>query len=261
MNGVKLYFHYLSLHLRERMEYKKSLLLQLFGQFLVSFSLFLSIYFLFRRFHSVAGFSFSQVLLSFSVVMMAFSLSEVFFRGFDLFPQMLGNGEFDRILVRPRNTVFLVICSKFQLDRLSRVLQGVITLVYAIPRCGVDWTPEKAGVLALMILCGTVVFGCLFVCGAAVAFFTIEGLEFINIFTDGAREFGAYPMAVYGKAILLFTTFIIPIACFQYWPMLWLMGRSENLLYALCPLLSLLFILPSFLLWKLGMRKYQSTGS
>lgn len=73
MNGVKLYFHYLSLHLRERMEYKKSLLLQLFGQFLVSFSLFLSIYFLFRRFHSVAGFSFSQVLLSFSVVMMAFS--------------------------------------------------------------------------------------------------------------------------------------------------------------------------------------------
>lgn len=133
----------------------------------MSFSLFLSIYFLFRRFYSVAGFSFSQVLLSFSVVMMAFSLSEVFFRGFDLFPQMLGNGEFDRILVRPRNTVFLVICSKFQLDRLSRVLQGVITLVYAIPRCEVDWTPEKAGVLALMILCGTVVFGCLFVCGAA----------------------------------------------------------------------------------------------
>ena len=261
MNGVKLYFHYLSLHLRERMEYKKSLLLQLFGQFLVSFSLFLSIYFLFQRFHSVAGFSFSQVLLSFSVVMMAFSLAEVFFRGFDLFPQMLGNGEFDRILVRPRNTVLLVVCSKFQLDRISRVLQGAITLVYAVPRCGVDWTPGKAGVLALMILCGIVVFGCLFICGAAVAFFTIEGLEFINIFTDGAREFGAYPMAVYGKAILLFTTFVIPIACFQYWPMLWLMGESDSLLYALSPLFSLLFILPSLLLWKLGMRKYQSTGS
>lgn len=261
MNSLKLYAEYLSLHLRERMEYKKSFILELFGQFLVSFSLFLSIYFLFQRFHSVAGFSFSQVLISFSVVMMAFSLAEIFFRGFDLFPQMLGNGEFDRILVRPRNTVFLVICSKFQLNRLSRVLQAIVTLLYALPRCGIHWNPAKAGVLTLMILCGTVVFGCLFVCGAAVAFFTIEGLEFINIFTDGAREFGSYPMAVYGKAILTFTTFVIPLACFQYWPMLWLMGESRNLLYALCPLFSLLFILPSLLLWKIGIRKYQSTGS
>ena len=261
MDSLKLYFHYLSLHLRERMEYKKSLLLGLFGQFIVSFSLFLSIYFLFRRFHAVAGFTFSQVLLSFSVVMMAFSLSEIFFRGFDLFPQMLGNGEFDRVLVRPRSPVLLVVCSKFQLDRLSRVLQGAVTLIYALPRCGVDWTPEKAAVLGLMLLCGTVVFCCLFVCGAAAAFFTIEGIEFINIFTDGAREFGAYPMAVYGKAVLTFTTFVIPIACFQYWPVVWLTGGTDNLLYALCPLFSLLFIFPTLLLWKWGVRKYQSTGS
>ena len=77
---MRLYFHYLSLHIRERMEYKKSFLLNLIGQFLGSFSAFLVIYFMFERFHSVQGFTFSQILLSFSVVLMAFSLSECFFQ-------------------------------------------------------------------------------------------------------------------------------------------------------------------------------------
>ena len=36
---------------------------------------------------------------------MAFALAECFARGFDTFASMLGNGTFDRILVRPRGTV------------------------------------------------------------------------------------------------------------------------------------------------------------
>ncbi len=258
---MKLYFHFLSLHLRSAMEYKKSFIMGMIGAFLVSFSAFLSVYFLFQRFHSIEGFSYSQVLLSFSVVLMAFSLAECFFRGFDRFDTMIGNGEFDRILVRPCSTTYLVVCSKLRIDRLSRVAQGVIMLAYALPRCGVQWNAARAGVLVLMILCGTVLFGCLFVCRAALAFFTLEGLEFMNIFTDGAREFGAYPFAIYGKGVLRFLTFVIPLACFQYWPMLWLMGQSDRALYAVCPLFSLLFILPTYGLWRLGVRKYQSTGS
>ena len=258
---MRLYFHYLSLHIRERMEYKKSFLLNLMGQFLGSFSAFLVIWFMFARFHSVKGFTFSQVLLSFSVVLMAFSLSECFFRGFDTFSTMIGNGEFDRILVRPRNTVFLVICSKLQLDRLSRMLQAAVMLGYALPRCGVEWTLTRVGVLIMMIGCGMAVFCCLFICGATLCFFTIESIEVINIFTDGAREFGAYPFAVYGKGILRLLTFVVPLACFQYWPMRWLIDPESPVFYAFCPIFSLLFIISVSLLWKLGVKKYCSTGS
>lgn len=258
---MSLYRNFFSIHLRSELEYKKSFLMGTVGGFFVSFSGFLSVYFLFQRFHSVENFSFSQVLLSFSVVLMAFSLAECFFRGFDRFDILINNGEFDRILVRPCSTIYLVACSQLRIDRLSRVVQGIIMLAYAVPRCGVQWTAARIGVLILMILCGTIVFGCLFICKAAIAFFTIEGLEFMNIFTDGAREFGAYPFSIYGKGMLRFLTFVIPLACFQYWPMLWLMGQSDKVLYAVCPLFSLLFILPSYGLWQFGVRKYQSSGS
>lgn len=63
---------------------------------------------------------------------------------------------------------------------------------------------------------------------AALCFFTLEGLEFMNVFTDGAREFGKYPIAVYGKKALLFTTFIIPYALIQYYPLMYLIGRETK---------------------------------
>lgn len=70
---------------------------------------------------------------------------------------------------------------------------------------------------------------------ASLCFYTTEGLEFMNIFTDGGREFGRYPFRVYGEGVLKFFTYIIPLALFQYYPLLFLLGRSSNRLLMLCP--------------------------
>lgn len=56
---MRLYLKYFSIHLRSAMQYKTSFFLTVLGQFLVSFSMFLGIYFMFSRFHTVEGFSLS----------------------------------------------------------------------------------------------------------------------------------------------------------------------------------------------------------
>jgi len=243
------------------MQYKTSFFLTMLGQFLVSFSTFLGMYFMFDRFHFVEGFTFSEVLLCFAAVLMAFSIAECFARGFDTFSRMIGNGEFDRILVRPRNEVFQVLASRLELSRMGRLLQSVAVLVYAIPASGVTWSADKVLTIFLMIICGALVFSGLFVIYAALCFFTTEGLEFMNILTDGGREFGAYPFSVYGKGVLKFLTFVVPLALFQYYPFLYLVGRTDNVLYMFLPLASLLFLIPCYALWRIGLRHYKSTGS
>lgn len=258
---MRLYFKFFMIHLKSLMQYKISFVLMLIGQFLLSFTLFLSIYFMFSRFHSVDGFTYSEVLLCFSVVLMAFSLAECFVRGFDTFPSMIGNGEFDRILVRPRNPIFQILASRIELTRLGRLLQAILVLCYAIPTSGVIWSWDKILTLVLMIACGVVVFAGLFIVYAALSFFTIEGLEFMNIFTDGGREFGQYPFSIYGKRILQFFTFIIPLALFQYYPLLYLLGKTDRISYMFLPLAGLLFLLPCLLFWRIGLRHYRSTGS
>ena len=258
---MKLYMDFLAMHLKSQMQYKFSFFFNCLGQFMVSFAVFLSIHFLFDRFGAVDDFTQADVLIGFAVMMLAFSLGEMFGRGFDLFPRLLGNGIFDRALVRPRNIIFQVLASTVDFSRLGRVVQAIIVFAYILPRSGIVWTWDKVLTLCLMIVCGAVLFFALFVLYAAFSFFTVEGLEFMNIFTDGGREHGRLPFSVYGENVLRFLTFVIPLALVQYYPLMYLLGRTDSGLYALAPVFALLFLLPCYGFFMFGLSQYKSTGS
>jgi ABC-2 type transport system permease protein len=258
---MKLYLKFLGIHFKGAMQYKLSFLLVAVGQFLVSFNVFLGIIFMFELFHEVKGYSLSEVMLCYSIVLMSYSLGEMFMRGFDMFAVTIGNGEFDRILVRPRSTILLVVSGRMELTRIWRILQSVGMLIYGILASDVTWNTARYFTMILMILGGSVIFGCVFMVYASICFFTLEGLEFMNILTDGAREYGKYPLDVYGKGILKICTFLVPYSLFQYYPFLYLTGRTDNPLYLFLPAAGCLFVIPCYLLWRFGVRHYKSTGS
>ncbi len=258
---MKLYIKYLTIYLKSIMQYKVSFFLTALGPFLGSFSVFLGIYFMFHRFNSVEGFSYSEVLICFSVVLMSFSLAECFFRGFDTFSGVISNGEFDRIMIRPRNAMFQVLASKFEIARLGRTIQAAVVLLYAVLNCSVIWTADKVFTLIIMIIGGIVLFSGLFIIYASICFFTTEGLEFMNIFTDGGREYGKYPISIYGEGVLKFFTYVVPLACVQYYPLMYLIGRTKNKLYMLTPLAAFIFLIPCCIFWIIGVKHYKSTGS
>ncbi len=258
---IRLYRHYLSIHIKSRMQYKASFFLAALGQFLVSFNAFLCIFFMFQRFSAVEGFTYSQVLLCFAIFLMEFTLAEMFGRGFDTFSSMVRKGEFDRILVRPRSSILQILGSKFELSRVSRLLQSLVMFVYGIRESGITWDAWKIFTVLFMLIGGTTLFFGIFLIYAALCFFTLEGLEFVNVFTDGAREFGAYPLGIYGKRMLQICTFLIPYALVQYYPLLYLLDRNTERFWVFVPLLAVPFLIPAYLLWRLGVRKYQSAGS
>ena len=258
---MKMYFKYVGILLKSQMQYKASFIMTTLGQFLVSFTTFLGVYFMFSRFHSINGFAFSEILICFSIILMAFSITECFVRGFDMFPRLIQSGNLDRILVRPRNEIFQVLTSNIDFSRIGRLLQSILMLAYAVPTSGIVWTFDKVITVILMLVGGITVFASLFVLYAGISFFTIEGLEFMNIFTDGSREFGKYPLSIYGEGVLKFFTYVIPIALFQYYPFLYLIGRSNNIGLIFLPLIGFVFMIPCYCFFKFGLRKYKSTGS
>ena len=83
----------------------------------------------------------------------------------------------------------------------------------------------------------------------------------MNVFTDGAREYGKYPVSIYGKTVLTICTFLVPFALFQYYPFLYLTGKTVRDWYALLPIPTCLFLIPAACLWRFGLSHYQSTGS
>lgn len=260
MKTIKLYFRFLAVHLKTAMAYKGSFILSCIGQLLITTNVFLGVKFLLDRFGSVGGYRLPEMTLCYSVILLSCSLAECFGRGFDSFPRTLSSAQFDRILVRPRGIVFQILCQDMKPSVISRAAQAIVMLVYGITAGAVQWTIGKAMTLAAMVLCGSVLFFGLFLLYAALCFFTMEGLEVMNIFTDGAREYGKYPFGIYGKGVLLITTLIVPLALVQYWPLQYLLDRGPWQ-YGLLPLLSLLFLIPVYSFWKFGVAHYRSTGS
>ncbi|HEX2927984.1 MAG TPA: ABC-2 family transporter protein, partial [Ruminiclostridium sp.] len=125
---MKLYLKYMSIILKSQLQYRVSFVLLSLGQFFVPFSIFAGLYFLFERFGQIKQWNFYEVALCFAVIHLAFSISECFARGFDSFSGIISNGEFDRVLVRPRSTVLQILGAKFEFSRIGRFVQSVIVL-------------------------------------------------------------------------------------------------------------------------------------
>ncbi|CAG7614820.1 hypothetical protein PAESOLCIP111_01750 [Paenibacillus solanacearum] len=260
---MSLYMKYVSILLKSQMQYRASFWLLTLGQCLTPLTVFAGVYFMFARFGQLKGWDFFEVTLLFAVVGMAYSLSECFSRGFDSFSSLVAGGGFDRLLVRPRNTVLQVLGSRFEFNRVGRLLQSAIILVWALYHLPVEWSAMKALTLLFMIAGGIGIFSGIFILTATLCFWTVQGLEIANILTDGGREMAQYPLNIYRRGVTVFFTFVIPFGCVSYLPLQYILDRVQGsaLLYMLMPLAGILFLVPCLLVWHIGVRHYRSTGS
>ncbi|GLX69435.1 ABC transporter permease [Paenibacillus glycanilyticus] len=258
-----LYLKYVAILFKSQTQYRLSFWLLAIGQALTPLTVFAGLYFMFAQFGQVKGWSFYEAALCYAIVGLSFALAETFARGFDMFSTLVASGDFDRLLVRPRSTVLQVLGSRFEFARLGRMLQSLIILLWSLNKLPLTLTAPKLLTLILMIVCGTLIFAGIFIATASFSFWTIQGLEVANVFTDGGREMAKYPLSIYEKWVAVFFTYIIPLGCVNYLPLLYILGRTDGheILYMLSPLAGIVFIIPCLLLWKIGVRHYCSTGS
>lgn len=260
---MRLYMNYIKMNIRSQLQYRASFVMLSFGQFLYIFVGFLAVYFLMLKFGEMGGWSMVELGFSYGSIIISFALAEAIFRGFDRFPWSVKSGSFDRILVRPRSTALQVMGSDFGLTRIGRLAASAAIYIWALLRLELTWSFDKILVAAGMIMAGFCVFSGFFIIYAVFSFWTIDGMEIMNIVTHGTKELARVPLNVYDSGFIKFFIYIIPLGSANFLPLMYLTDRvSENTwMYALSPVLGLLFMIPCFLLWQYGVRHYKSTGS
>jgi ABC-2 type transport system permease protein len=265
VDGLRLYLRFVAVSLRGQLQYRASVIMQALGLLLITVIEFVGLWALFARFGHIGGWTLPQVALLYGMVDVAFALSEILVRGFDGFPSMVSSGEFDRLLVRPRSTVLQLLGQQVALHRLGRLVQGLAILIWAASVLPIDWSPAKLLLLLAAIAGGVCLFIGLSVVQATIAFWTVEPLEFMNAFTHGGVETGHYPLTVYRRWFRKLFTFVIPLACVNYLPALAILDAggagASSLAHWLSPLGGVVFLVAALQLWRLGVRKYVSTGS
>ena len=258
-----LYSKYVKMHVKTSAQYKANRAMLGISTVVISLSELLSIYLLFAKFERVGYWGFYEAALMFGAITAIYSFVECFGRGFDEFASIVRAGELDRLLIRPVNIYYQIFGSKIELSKLPKALLGVGVCIVALINMNIAWSFAKVLVLISMFVCGCAVILGVMLIGAGISVFTVENLEFINIFTNGAKELAYYPINIHNKWIARVFTFVIPIACFNYLPLSFIMGYGAlpQIVYALSPLVGILFIVPCILFFNWALKKYQGTGT
>lgn len=268
LEDIHLYRRLITMQIRSQLQYKANIIVDIGTYFFVTALEFLTLLIYFVPFPTMLGWHIGEVALLAAITSFSFGLAELLGAGIDVFSEVIRKGEFDRVLLRPVQSLILVASSEFRLRRLGRLTQGIAGFIFALflLRGQLAWTPLKLLILPVGMLSGTLIFVSILLCGATMCFWTVETTELTNILYYGGREVLSYPISIYNPTIQQILLFVVPLAFGTYLPTCYLLGRAMPFglpawIAFLAPLAALAFASLSVWLWGIGVRHYQGTGS
>lgn len=267
MGSIALFARLVRASLGGQARYPASALMLTLGQFLGTGIEVVAVWALFHRFGAVQGWTLGEVAVFYGLVNCMFALADALGRGFDVLgTEFLRTGAFDRLLLRPRPLALQLMGHDFRISRLGRLLQGVLVLAFGSVQAGIAWTPAAVAVALFALAGGVALFLGILVLQGTLSFWTVESLEIANVLTYGGVQAAQYPLALYAQWFRRVLTFLVPLACVAYYPVLAILGKPDPLgapAWAgwVSPLAGFVFLAAAFGAWRRGVRHYASTGS
>jgi ABC-2 type transport system permease protein len=267
VGGLRLFLHYASASIRAQAQYPASTAMLVVGRVFATLIEVVGAWALFDRFGSVQGWTFGSVALFYGLVNIQFVIAEFLTRSFDtLGHELLRTGVFDRLLLRPRSIALQLMGHDLRLTRLGRLVTGGILLAVATRLAPVEWSAAHLAMALWSIAGGAALFYGIVVLQGTISFWTVESLELANVFTYGGVEAAQFPLAIYERWFRNVLTFIVPLACVAYFPVLVILGRADPLgtpmwFGVVAPAAGFVFLWIAFVAWRFGLAHYASSGS
>lgn len=225
-----------------------------------------ALYVTMRQFPSMNGWTFREMFLLYALWMSGHELHNALFFQVVSVPEFVREGLFDRFLVRPIDTLFQILIVPQQLLP-DGLLLAIVTLGVAIPVSGLHVTPLLV-LFVLLVICG----GALIDLGISL---TVATLSFWFVRVDTLRwavmsleqDFTRYPISIYARGVRLVLSFVLPFAFMNYFPASFLLSKQDNglglnpIVGVLTPAIGVAWLAASYSFWRVGLRRYQGTGS
>lgn len=226
----------------------------------------LTVLVLFGVTRQLGGFAVREAMVIVGLSAGAFAVADLAVGNVDQLRTYVRTGLFDAVLVRPLAALPQLLLMDLPLRKASRAVFGVAVLAVALVLAGIDWNPARILLACLAPVAGVVFFGSMFVATAAVAFWWVESGEVGNAFTYGGRDLTAYPITVYSGWFRQVFAYGLGFAFAAYYPALALLGRPDPLglpswVGWVAPGVAVPAVAVAAAVWRMGIRRYRSTGS
>lgn len=217
---------------------------------------------LFSKIRALEGWSFEQVLFiyGFSLLPLGlFNLISVNFYGFA--DKYIIGGKFDRVLLRPVNTLVQVMFESFNVSGLNEIILGSAVMIYAGTKLGLGLGVSDIMMLMVLAPAASLVYTGVFLAITAVSFWHEDKMGLAPPVYNIIR-FSRYPMTIYSLPVRVFLTFVLPFAWVAFYPATWFIGGDRWPWVALVTVpVGLIVFGGAVAMWHRGAANYTSTGS
>lgn len=254
---------YLSIYktaLKSRAEYRIDTAVGIITATAMQLASFAFFWVVFSRAPALGGWQPAEVLLLFGLTAMVLGLSEATINGIWWLPFYVADGQLDRLLVYPVNSLTFVLLSRPELHAVGNFATGVVTVAIAWPM--VAPPPLALLLIPYWVVAGAIVYtSVLIVCGALVL--KSSGPFATHLFAvHQLFNTSRYPANIYPSWLKALVLFVLPFGAPIFVPADWLRGQGSLLLALIAPALAALFTLAAATLsWNAAVKGYQSTGS
>jgi ABC-2 type transport system permease protein len=252
--------------IRSSLVYRTSFVTMALAQFMITMLDFLAIVVMFSNIDVLGGFSLGQVAFLYGVSGCCIGAADLLVGNVERLGRRIRDGSLDAMLIRPVPTLVQVCADDFQLRRVGRLVQAGLVLWFGMTGASISWSPVKVCVLAVTLLSGTAIFCSVFIVFACFQFVTQDASEVANAFTYGGNTLTQYPLTIFPNQIIKAVTFIIPVAFVNWYPCLYILGQPDPLdlpsgTQFAAPLVAIMLVAITGLIWQRGIHGYRSTGS
>ena len=156
---LKLLLLYFAQYAKVRLAYKADFFIAFFSSMAATVLGFGFVLVLFSKIPQLQGWSFYEILFlyAFSLVPLGF-FNVVSWNLYEFGDIYIIQGRFDRILLRPVDTLFQVLFEKFRIESLQEVVTGLLVIEVCAGRLHLAWGTADYFWFALMVACGAVIY-------------------------------------------------------------------------------------------------------
>ncbi len=260
-----LFFKYSNMNLKLALEYKLNRSLIALAIFCREMIGVVVMFLILLRFLHIRGWEIHEMLFLYSFLFLSYSLFVLLFAGIRDFDNMVHSGDFDRLLTRPLGLMYQIIAAR--IDFTATIGHGVVGIVLFMNTAfsvGIEWNLQNSLYYVLALIGGTIIQASLFLLSACFSFWAVKTENLRNLIFFNARRIAGYPLTFYPVFIQKLLIFVIPFSFVNYFPAQYFLKKDgsywEGYLY-LTPVVGALLFILVFLLWRLGVRSYTSTGN
>lgn len=178
-----------------------------------------------ETFPSLGGWTFREIALLYGLRLTAHGVYLMFFSNLYSIDDMVREGLYDRLLVRPIHPLLQLMFGQFRITVIGDLIGGVAILIAALVVNDIRWSSTTVLLLVLAVMGGALIDGAFQILPAALTFRYFESWPARVIFDDIFSRFGNYPVNIFGAIAEKMLTFVIPMAFVAWLPVATLLHK------------------------------------